>query len=189
MGETTTDLQAILDRIDRGDARAWDELIDRAYHRLRRLAGTIFHQSFPALADRHELDSVLSETWFRLRQALEAARPASVPDFYRLAAHKIRHVLLDMAERQRLRDRREGGPAGPDPGGQADDPARLQQWTEFHQAVAALPEAEREVVELRFYAGLTNEEIARVLGLHPRKVSYLWVGAAERLADRCALPE
>ena len=37
--------------------------------------------------------------------------------------------------------------------------------------------------ELHYYLGLPQAEVARVLGLHPRKVSYLWVAATQRLAD------
>jgi hypothetical protein len=36
---------------------------------------------------------------------------------------------------------------------------------------------------MHFYLELPQAEIARVLNLHPRKVSYLWVSATEKLAD------
>src|SRR5262249_28849006 len=109
-------------------------------------------------------------------------------DFLRLAAHKIRQVLLDMADRDRRRGRRVVGIAvgssadlTPEPADQTYDPARLALWTELHRKVAALPESERDVFAMHYYLGLPQAEIARVLGLHPRKVSYLWVAATERL--------
>jgi DNA-directed RNA polymerase specialized sigma24 family protein len=52
--------------------------------------------------------------------------------------------------------------------------------------VATLPADERAVFELHYYLGLPQAEIARLQGLHPRKVSYLWVSATERLADGLA---
>ena len=55
--------------------------------------------------------------------------------------------------------------------------------SEFHARVADLPEDERRVFELHYYLELPQAEIARMLGLHPRKVSYLWVAGTERLAD------
>jgi RNA polymerase sigma factor (sigma-70 family) len=184
-------LQALLDRVNRGDRAARREMLERACGRLRRLAGTMFAGSFPALAAHHELDSVVHETWLRLLQALEQTEPPTVADFFRLAAHKIRQVLLDMAERHRRRAAREGLGLGGDSGsggvaavaGQTLDPARLALWSEFHARVANLPEDERKVFELHYYLELPQAEIARMLGLHPRKVSYLWIGGTERLAD------
>jgi RNA polymerase sigma factor (sigma-70 family) len=193
MSDTTEQMQALIDRLAQGDESAREQLIERAYERLRRLAAGMFHRSFPALSRRHELDSVLSDTYLRLRQALESVRPSTVAEFFGLAARKIRHVLLDMIERQkRLDERHVEAAARPEAvlaqGDDTHDPAELALWTEFHRVVTELPEQERTVVELRFYGGLTNEEIARLLKLPPRKVSYLWVAATERLADSGALP-
>ena len=64
-----------------------------------------------------------------------------------------------------------------------DDPARLAFWTEFHQEVAGLPEAERAVFDFHYYAEFPQAEIAQLLGLHPKQVSRLWLAAAGRLAQ------
>jgi RNA polymerase sigma factor (sigma-70 family) len=184
-------LQELLDRMKQGDRAARRELLERASTRLRRLANTMLAGSFPALRDQHELDSVVHETWLRLLQALDQVEPPTVADFFRLAAHKVRQVLLDMADRQGRRAAREmpapGGDSGSGgfapAGGQTLDPARLALWSEFHARVAHLPEDERQVFELHYYLELPQAEIARMLDLHPRKVSYLWVAATERLAD------
>jgi RNA polymerase sigma factor (sigma-70 family) len=186
---TSVELQALIDRAGTGDRAARRELLARACDRLRRLAARIFRESFPALGNRHELDSVVHEAWLRLATALEAANPPTVTDFFRLAAHKIRQVLLDMADRQRRLANREtiglSGVAGGCPDG-TFDPARLAAWTEFHRRVDTLPADERAVFELHHYLGLPQAEVARALDLHPRKVSYLWVAATERLADGMA---
>src|SRR5262245_42102984 len=100
-------LQALIDRLGQGDAQARRELLERACHRLRRLAARMLNESFPALTRRHEVDSIVHETWLRLFQALEKAEPRTVADFFRLAAHKIRQVLLDMADHQRRLAQRE----------------------------------------------------------------------------------
>ena len=184
-------LQSLIDRLGRGDAAARRELLDRACNRLRRLAARLMHGSFPALRQHHDLDSVVHETWLRLLQALEKTEPPTVADFFRLAAHKVRQVLLDMADRQRRRVAREAPALGGDlgfqgltpEGGQSLDPARLALWSEFHARVANLPEDQRQVFELHYYLELPQAEIARMLDLHPRKVSYLWVSGTQRLAD------
>jgi RNA polymerase sigma factor (sigma-70 family) len=186
-GEIINDLHELLERLRRGDAGARPALLDRACARLRRLAAHIFAGSFPALAHRHELDSVVHETWLRLAQALETTEPTSVEHFFRLAAQKVRQVLLDMVERQRRALSREalglGSGSREATGGTAThDPARLAVWTEFHEKVAGLPEEERAVFEMHYYLDLPQAEVASLLSLHPRKVSRLWLSATEKLA-------
>jgi RNA polymerase sigma factor (sigma-70 family) len=188
--DATLELQALIDRLRQGDRGACRTLLERAHGRLRKLAGRILAGSFPALRARHDLDSITDETWLRLLKALEKTEPPTVADFFRLAAHKIRQVLLDLAARERRRLGREVAPAADasstgdapaEPSDRTHDPARLAQWTELHGLAAALPEQERAVFEMHYYLDLPQAEIARLLGLHPRKVSYLWVAATERL--------
>jgi DNA-directed RNA polymerase specialized sigma24 family protein len=129
-------------------------------------------------------------------QALDKSDPPTVADFFRLAAHKIRQVLLDMADRQRRIDQREtflsradvgnglrAVPHAGEPSNQTYDGAKLALWTEFHNNVGRLEEPGRTVFEMHYYLGLPQAEIARTLDLHPRKVSYLWIAATEQLAD------
>ncbi len=189
-GDTTEDLQSLIDRLLRGDDAARADLLSRAYQRLSRIASAMFHRDFPGLRDRHDLESVVDESWARLMRALETARPPTVEDFLRLVAHKVRHVLLDMAARQkrgddRMRDPdgRNRGPAGNrEPADESLEPGRLALLSEFHRQVENLPADERLVFDLHYYTDLPQAEIARLLGMHPRKVSYLWVAATERLA-------
>jgi RNA polymerase sigma factor (sigma-70 family) len=192
-GDTSEDLRRLIDRLASGDESARAELIARAYHRLRQIASAMFHRDFPGLRDRHDLESVVDESWARLMRALETVRPPTVEDFLRLVAHKVRQVLLDMAGSQRRRDgrlrvaRAAQGVERPDAGDPADEslePGRLALLTEFHHQVERLPADQRAVFDLHYYTDLPQAEIARLLGLHPRKVSYLWIAATERLAER-----
>src|SRR5215831_21356086 len=104
----SVEIQGLLDRLRQGDPQARRLLLERACERLRRLAARMLHGSFPEVARRHELDSIVHETWVRLLQALEKTEPPTVADFFRLAALKFRQVLLDMAQRERRRAQREG---------------------------------------------------------------------------------
>ena len=189
-------LQGLLDRLRQGDREARRQFLELACGRLRRLAAKILYGSFPNLQARHDVDSVVHETWLRLIQALDKADPPTVEDFFRLAAHKIRQVLLDMADRKRRIDQRETllgtgslRPAADPSGEQTYDSSRLALWTEFHERVGKLPDAERSVFEMHYYLGLPQAEIAKLLNLHPRKVSYLWIAATEELADVLSLTE
>ncbi len=85
-GDTTEDLQGLIDRLLRGDDAARSVLLERAYQRLRRIASSMFHRDFPGLRDRHDLESVVDESWARLMRALQTARPPTVEDFLRLVA-------------------------------------------------------------------------------------------------------
>jgi RNA polymerase sigma factor (sigma-70 family) len=188
---SSVELQSLLDRLRQGDREARRPLLERACERLRRLAGRMLHGSFPDVARRHELDSVVHETWVRLLQALDRSEPPTVADFFRLAAFKFRQVLLDMAQSERRRAQREvlglsgaeGAGLAPSGASATHDPVRLTLWTEFHDKVATLGEQERAVFEMHYYLELPQAEIARVLELHPRKVSYLWIAATEKLGE------
>jgi DNA-directed RNA polymerase specialized sigma24 family protein len=155
--DTTRDLQGLIDRLARGDDTARAELLARAYHRLRRIAAAMFHRDFPGLRDRHDLESVVDESWARLMRALETVKPPTVEDFLRLVAHKVRQVLLDMAGRERLRDERLRAvreeyerPGGADPADDSLEPGRLALLTEFHRQVENLPGDQRKVFDLHY---------------------------------------
>jgi RNA polymerase sigma factor (sigma-70 family) len=178
-----TQMQSALDRLRQGDEAARRQVLERACERLRRLAGRMLHGSFPDLGRRHDVDSVVHETWLRLLPALDSVQPPTSADFFRLAAHKIRQVLLDMAAGERRRAQHEGDATVDEPGNRTYDPARLALWTEFHEKVQQLDEQERAVFDMHYYLGLTQAEIARALELHPRKVSYLWIAATEKLGE------
>jgi RNA polymerase sigma factor (sigma-70 family) len=193
-GEQTLHLQRLLDRLRLGDDSARRELIGCAYNRLCLLARKTLHKDYPRFENLVETGSVLHEAALRLLKALEQEQPATVRSFFALAAKKTREVLLDAARRDRRRGgqaRGEGMTEGEDsqsalPYEVADDsgdPARLAQWTEFHEKVEELPEEEREVVNLYFYQGLTQVETAEVLGIPQRDVSRLWMKAIQKLPD------
>lgn len=192
--DNSVHLKGLIERANAGDANARHDLVAHAYDRLCKLAARIMAESFPALKDHHEVNSIVHETWIRLDQALDKTQPPTVADFFRFAAYKIRHVLLDMVAKYRVRVQREvlgrsdalndGGARSPENMGNTTyDPRKLAEWTQFHQRVESLDPAQREVFEMHFYLDIPQSEIATLLELHPRKVSYLWVAATEHLAD------
>jgi RNA polymerase sigma-70 factor (ECF subfamily) len=178
-------LDDYFERWQQGDEASRDalcrKLLDLTYARLGALARTIFHKDFAGLRNAHETDSVVNEAALRLLKALRDVQPASPAHYFRLAALEIRRVLLDMA---RVRKRQRATAAlepGEEPADFDGDPEAFARWTEFHEKVAELPGEEREVVHLVLYLGLSQAEAARLLGLHPRAVSRLWVRAIQKL--------
>ena len=71
------------------------------------------------------------------------------------------------------------------------EPSTLTAWTEFHEKVQRLPEAEREVFDLLWYQGLTQPEAAAMLGVTDRTVKNRWRSAKLRLQEMLAdgIPE
>ena len=180
--------EGLLPRLRGGDVTARNDMLTLAHERLRRLAGKMLHTSFPALRQRHDLDSVVNEGCLRLLRAFDSGViPETLEDFFRFAAFKVRQVLLDMADGSaKLAARVQAtGDSGetPEPAQETFDPAALALWREFHDRADSLEEPERTVFGLKHYLGLSQAEIGETLSMHPRTVSRVWIRATERLAD------
>ncbi len=176
-----------------GEASARQELLERAHRRLVRIAAALFHEDFRGLRGRHDLESVVSETWLALMRALESTQPATPDSFFGLVFVKVRQALLQIASRERRHQARlvdglvdSGEPEALDAFDRPDttnDPRRLAILTEFHRQVEKLPPDEKRAFELHYYLGLTQAEAADLMELAPKQVSRLWLAATARLAD------
>jgi len=186
----TTELQDLVDRIRTGDRRAADDLITRSAERLEALARKML-RDFPVVRRWEETGDVLQNALQRLLNTLRQVRPDSVAGFFQLAARAVRQELLDLARRytgplspaahhESLTDSSAGSPPH-----QAATPAEvrnLERWAAFHEAVGRLPDADRELIELGFYQGLSKEEIARLIGVDQRTVRRRWNRATRKIA-------
>jgi RNA polymerase sigma-70 factor (ECF subfamily) len=103
-GDSTTQLQGLLDRLAGGDPVARQELIGRAYDRLRRLAHRML-QEFPRVRAFEDSVDVLHDSVPRLMRALDGAAPTSVAEFFRRMSRALRWELLNLV-------RHYYGPAG-----------------------------------------------------------------------------
>ena len=136
--------------------------------------------SFPAASGRHDVESIVHDLYLKMVAAFDAGQvPLNTTEFLRFAAFKLRNLLLD--ESRRAAVRRAKGIDEFDPGTSAGEPGLLAQWTEFHTRVGALPDDERQVVELCYYLGVSQAEVAEQLDIHPRKVSRLMASAVGKL--------
>jgi RNA polymerase sigma factor (sigma-70 family) len=189
---TTTDVQRLLDRLRRGDPTARQELLERAHQRLVKIAAALFQEDFRGLRGRHDLESIVDETWLSLMRALEVTQPATADGFFGLVFVKVRQALLQIARRDRRHDaRRLDGPLDADEPAALEafdrpdttwEPRRLAILTELHRQIEDLPADEKRVFELHYYLGLTQAQAAQEMGLHTRQVSRLWFAATRRLA-------
>jgi len=164
-----------LGRARSGDALAAEELLTLLYRELRGLASRMMADE--RASHTLQTTALVHEAWLRLF----GSEPAPSEDrrhYLRLAARAMRQVLIDHA-RRRAADKRGGAPAALELGRDVAAP-----WTAESSELLALDDAltrldgqdgeSARVVELRFFAGLTLEETASVLGLTPRQVEGRW---------------
>jgi RNA polymerase sigma factor (TIGR02999 family) len=185
--DQTAVLQQLIDRMRHGDDRARRELIDHAYERLRHLSAVILRKSFPRLKGAPALvdtTDVANESAYRLYQSLAEIQPGTVRDFFRLAAQKIRWLLLDLAK-QSDRVGQQGLDDGRPVEGSQDSssPGPHLALTELYRQIELLPENEREVLDLLYFHGLTQVETASELGVTERTVRRHWTAARARLYE------
>jgi RNA polymerase sigma-70 factor (ECF subfamily) len=181
----TVVLQQLIDRIQRGDDDARRELIDRTYERLRHLSAVILRKNFPRLRGTPALvdtTDVANESALRLYQVLAEIQPTTVRDFFRLAAQRIRWLLLDLAKQADrgdpwgLGDRR--AVEGQEDSSGSGPPTAL---VELYRQIELLPEHERDVLDLLYFHGLTQAEAAAELGVTERTVRRHSTAARARL--------
>jgi RNA polymerase sigma factor (sigma-70 family) len=192
---TTVRLQRCLDRLLDGDARAREDLIACAADRLTHLAHRMFQRD-GRLARWEETADVAQGALLRLWRALQDVRPASLREFFRLAAVQVRREMIDLARHHfgplgaaafhaSNPDAESGQTAAAVPHGDRADlsaePSRMAAWAEFHEHAGDLPEEVGEVFDLVFYQGLSHAEAAALLGVSTKTVQRRWQDGCLRL--------
>jgi RNA polymerase sigma factor (TIGR02999 family) len=165
----------ILADIRNGDKAASNELIEAVYSDLRRMAHGIFASERPD----HTLQptALVHEAWLRIFSGAEVDwRGRS--HFYAVAACQMRRILVDHAREFRAAKRGNGLKVVLDEN-QAS-PSKACEIAEVDELLDRLersdPEA-AEVVEMKFFAGMTDEEVAAELGCSRSGVRRHWAFA------------
>jgi RNA polymerase sigma factor (TIGR02999 family) len=168
-----------------GDERARDELFAVVHPQLRQIAARYLHHE---RADHTlEPNALVNELCLRLM----GGEPIAFNDrahFFAVAAQTMRHILIDHA-RARVADKRGGDQQrvnlsaveGWNPVQQSEDILALDQL--LVKLENADPRAAR-VVELRFFGGLSEDEVAEVLGVATITVKRDWKAARAWLVSR-----
>ncbi len=149
-------------------------LLGRAVRRLHELCAALLHRSYPRLTLpplNLQADEMLSAVVERLLKALREVRPGTVRQFFALASQHMRWELNDMARRLdeqpaavELRDGLVPAPAG---SGSGLTPLGRRML----DAIANLPEDEREAFDLVRIQGLSQAEAGQVLGVSAMTVN------------------
>ncbi len=184
-----THLQALIDAARDCAPRSRELLLGHACDRLLALTRRMFHGR-PGLQRWEQTDDVFQNAMLRLHRALEAIDVENARHFFNLAAVQIRRELIDLGRKHfgpngvgsnHHTDHQPGDEAGGTLHAMAAEPADLAEWTEFHQRVEALPDGEREVFDLLYYEGVSQEEAAMIMACSVRTIRRRWNDAKLRL--------
>jgi RNA polymerase sigma factor (TIGR02999 family) len=174
VAEAQDDVTELLLRWSAGDAQALDALTPLLYKDLRRLAGDLLRRERPG----HTLSAtaLVHEIYMRLVDQ-RRVRWENRAHFFGAAAHIMRRVLVDHA-RARTAVKRGGlvvktaiEEDSAVVGGLAEEIIDLDTAL---GGLAALDERKARVVEMKYFAGMTNQEIATALGISDATVERDW---------------
>lgn len=169
--------QILVETSEDAPAKAADQLMPLVYDELRDLARNYLRSERRG----HTLQptALVHEAYMRLVDQTRVDWKGRT-HFYAVAASVMRRLLTDYA-RMRGRGKRGGGwrqvmlEELTGPGGQGNvDSVALNDALE---TLASLDETQARIVELRFFGGLTVDEVAHVLGVSKRKVEGDWTHA------------
>jgi len=164
----------LLFRVNSGDQDALDKLIPLVYKELRRLAGHFLRQE----REGHTLQptALVHEAYLCLA-GQDAATWQNRAQFMAIAAQVMRRILLQYARRRSARKRE------PPPAEKPSGPGPQTRWEEIlavDEVLSRLSEIgpqQARIAEMRYFGGLSVEEIAEVLGVSPRTVKREWAVA------------
>jgi RNA polymerase sigma factor (TIGR02999 family) len=174
-----SEVTRILSALEQGDPQAASQLLPLVYDELRKLAAhRLTHQ---APGQTLQPTALVHEAYLRLVGDPEGSDWDSRGHFFAAAAEAMRRILVENARRKGRR-KRGGGLSRID----LDDAEQVAAL-EVREDMLALDEAltkltsvdpqAAQLVQLRYFAGLSIPEAAKVLGVAPRTADRLWAFA------------
>jgi RNA polymerase sigma-70 factor (ECF subfamily) len=191
--ESTTVLQGQLQRASEGDAEARQRLLELTRDRLMHHARRFLHGRYARLEPFAQTDDVVQQLYIKILQNQErfwvnadGAPIRTLAEFFGHTSAWMRDVMCDLLRKAYGRDDNhpaalplDGGSSdtGPshEPSSSTFDGEKLRRWSEFHEAVARLPDDLRAVFDLLWYQEMSQAEAAALLGIAVRTVKLRWM--------------
>jgi RNA polymerase sigma factor (TIGR02999 family) len=184
-----SDATLLMTAVEQGDPKAAEKLLVLVYEELRRLATSKIARETPG--QTLQPTELVHEAWLRL---VGSQNPAfeNRAHFFSAAAEAMRRILIDRARRKLCL--RHGGECervvleGQD----LADPNADKQLLAVHEVLDDLAKGfpvQAEVVKLRYFAGMTNEEIAQVLGISVSTAKNYWTFARSWILHEITRPD
>lgn len=177
MADQSHDVTRLLHALAGGDRGAGEALARLVYDELHELAEAAMRRE--RATHTWQTTELLHEAYIRLLGAQPQPAWADRAHFYGVAARVMRRLLVDHA-RARHRHKRDGGrqvTLDEQLLAEAPSPIDLLELDAALERLAAADERPARVVELRFFGGLSLEEVAEVLGLSLATVKRDWTFA------------
>jgi RNA polymerase sigma factor (TIGR02999 family) len=181
------DITQLLQSWSCGDKTALNELVPLVYRELRRLAATYLHRE----RRDHTLQptALVHETYLRLVEQIRVeCRTRS--QFLGIAANLMRQILVNHARYHRAVKRDGGSRVALEESAVVVDQREpdLVALDGALERLALLDQRQSRIVELRFFGGLTEDEIAEIVGVSPITVKREWRMARAVLHDELHVP-
>jgi len=174
MGYVMSELTHVLDKIQQGNENAADELLPLVYEELRKLAAHKMAGEAPG--QTLQPTALVHEAWLRLTGA-ENKTWDSQGHFFAAAAEAMRRILIERARAKGRLRRGAGGeriPLEHVTVASDDPPETVLAINEALDRLTARDPFKAEVVKMRYFVGLSQEEIARALGVSEPTVRRHW---------------
>ena len=170
-----SDVTRILSQIEEGDPSAAEQLLPLVYDELRRLAAAKMAQE--KSGQTLQATALVHEAYIRLVDVEEAEHWNSRGHFFGAAAEAMRRILVENA-RRRSRVRHGGDwkrvEFEPEAFVASESVEDFLALDEALDRLAAEDPLSADLVKLRYFAGLTAPEAAKLLGISPRKADFMW---------------
>ena len=170
------DVTSILARIDSGEPKAAEQLLPLVYEELRRLAAAKLAQE--RSGQTLQATALVHEAYLRLVGSETPRTYRNRSHFFASAATAMRRILVDNARAKQAEKRGGGRPrelledvAAPLP----DE--ELLALDDALRKLAAEDPLKAQLVELRYFGGLTGDEAAEVVGISPSSADRHWAFA------------
>jgi RNA polymerase sigma factor (TIGR02999 family) len=177
-----SDITRILSAIEQGDPHAAEQLLPLVYDELRKLAAHKLAQEKPG--QTLQATALVHEAYLRLVKNDREKRWDSRGHFFAAAAEAMRRILVENARRKES-IKRGGSLARTDVDQRQIPELKLsEEVLALDRALTKLAETEKtaaDLVQLRYFAGLTLPEAAKILAVSPRTAGRLWSYARARL--------
>ena len=176
-----SDVTQLLNAIDHGDPHAADQLLPLVYDELRRLAAAHLAREKPG--QTLDATALVHDAYLHL---VGDHQFADQRHFFRVAAEAMRRILVDRARHKRRikhgggRERVSLAEAERAAEAPAEDVLALDEALE---RFAGVDPTKAELVKLRYFAGLSEEEAAAALGISRATASRYWSYARAWLID------
>jgi len=177
------DATVLLAAAEQGDSRASDQLLNLVYDELRQLAA--YKLGLEAPGQTLQPTALVHEVWLKLVGVGEQ-QFKNRAHFFAVASEAMRRILIDRTRRRKTHrhggqyervELEETGLAAP-----AEDDQLLAVNDALEKFSLENP-IQAQVVKLRYFGGMTNEEIAQALGLSVSTVKTYWTFARAWLFD------